>query len=571
MKIFAKNFWMNVPGWVVVSIFLSGCGGGSPAEGIKGGDTLTTLGSAGQTSSSSGTASTFTTTTGAAITTTTGTTTTTVPNSGACLPTTPVCEANTSTGGKCYYLNPVSGNDANPNGTIQAPWKSFRNIISYYQSSFKPARWIGLRGGDFVYLMSGVYSDVLTPGFDPPAGANGGVPAVFYQRNVMATASFPITIKAYPGNLAIFDPVSKGQGIYLENVSGFRFEGIEIRNAYGVGMDIFASDEVRARRMHIHDSDGVDNSNQSGFRATSSTHVELSDSIIHDNYDRLNSDTGGVKTENSLNIDFYGGGNISVHDNAIYQSQPIDAAKGGACMRYKHASTDPAARFDVFNNYFENCAMYAVSTGTANTYVHHNVINKGVGVVSKDNGGPSFLVNQNIDFNTFYVNGNSFDMSPMNDWLYPSVQPGYATLSTATGVAVKDIRFRNNIVFDTRSSFSNEQATMVINPYIDDRLYDMAAAALTWTNNCYFAGTSAPTFSFGAVNGGTRGVKGSVSTLLQWQALGYDAGSVIANPLFANVAGNDLNLASASVCVGKGAFTQGYAPKKRVELSACGP
>ncbi len=73
----------------------------------------------------------------------------------------PVCEA---TGiGNCYYIDPVDGDDEN-DGSFTTPWKSFRNVITYYKSAYRPAGWLTLQPGDCLYLMDGTYSEIIYPG-----------------------------------------------------------------------------------------------------------------------------------------------------------------------------------------------------------------------------------------------------------------------------------------------------------------------------------------------------------------------------------------------------------------------
>jgi hypothetical protein len=54
----------------------------------------------------------------------------------------------------------------------------------------------------------------------------------------------------------------------VQGRGGWEVEGIEIRNAYGRGISLDESREIKVHNVHIHDTDGVDNNNIAGLYIT---------------------------------------------------------------------------------------------------------------------------------------------------------------------------------------------------------------------------------------------------------------------------------------------------------------
>lgn len=451
------------------------------------------------------------------------------------------CEA--VSGGHCYYIDAVYGSDSAA-GSESAPWKSLKKIFSFYQAQYRPAGWVALQAGDVVYLKNGIYSDVTHPGTDSGAAfsPNGG-PFTLYLRHVNGTSAAPITIKAFPGHKPVLDNNKGGTGIQIHQCSWLKLQGLEIRNTLQNGLWVTESNDIVADSLKVHDIDGVDNDNLAGIHFVDSFNLEVASSTLYDNYDRTNADTNGNATENSSDMVVFRGGNVNVHDSLFYQTPAVTAPKTGACLKYKHASDDPAAAFTVHHNVFKNCRFYAMGVGTANTNFHHNVVIGGYGVQSRDLGGLTHQTNQLFEYNTFYNVQMPFEMIPVINWR-----------NTSFPNDPQNIRFQNNIVIDAASSYNQEAATVNIGTYISDALYDIIKPQLFLQNNCY-SGAITPKFNLGAANnGGTYGSKGGAYSLSSWQSLGFDQGSVIDTPSFLNAAGGDFRLQSGSPCSGKGAF-----------------
>jgi hypothetical protein len=423
-----------------------------------------------------------------------------------------------------YHIDPVQGDDSN-DGSLARPWKSFKNISSYYKPSYRPAGWVALKGGDSICLAQGAYDQILHPGDgkDPAAGGS----FIAYFRGQRAEPNNPISIRALPGHKPIIDAKGKGAAISVFQSAHWEIEGIEVRNAYGRGISLSESTDVKLRRVHVHDTDGVDNNNIAGLYIVDCRNVEVAHGAFHDNYDRTCADTHGRATENSTNIVIFGGirgGNIEIHHCKIYQSLPVSHPLSGGGLKYKHASRIPGAYFNVHHNEFGNCKFFAFGSGTANTHFHHNLIVGGGGISSRDFGGVTHQVNQIFEYNTIYDTGG-FHMNPTIRWRNESFPDD-----------PKNIVFRHNIVYDRAASYSRERAIVTIGTYISDELYEIIKSRLRFEQNCYFNPNTPASFSIAAGFNYKNGYgQGDTYTLGEWQEkLGFDASSLEADPLFAD-------------------------------------
>lgn len=439
-----------------------------------------------------------------------------------------------------YYIDPVNGSD-DADGSLATPWASFANVISYYTSSYRPPQWQNIVAGDTVWLMDGTYSHILHPGAWNE-GPTGGGSHIVYFRGEHGTSEEPISMKAYPGHHPVFDPQGNGIGIYIYQSSWWEFQGIEIANAYGRGMTIIESNNFIVHDMHIHDTDGTDNNNIAGLEIIANE-IEIYDSTFNDNYDRTCADTGGIGNENSCNIVLFGGGNIEIHDCLIYQSPPLTADRSGGGIKYKHASRTPGTYFKVYNNVFRNCKYMSFGSGTANTHFHHNIIDGGYSIQSKDFGGPTHQVNQIFEYNTIY--GGGFYLLPTIGWRdddFPN-DPS-------------NIIFRNNIIYDTHQSYSMERAIVIVGTYMSDELYDIIVPELTFTNNCYYHPVLTIQFNIAAGWNDHPGYEeGDQYLLPDWQStFGYDVDSINADPMFVDLAGGDFHLQPGSPAAAMGVY-----------------
>ncbi|MCF6348775.1 MAG: T9SS type A sorting domain-containing protein [Flavobacteriaceae bacterium] len=426
--------------------------------------------------------------------------------------------------------------------------------MTYYNSSFKPAQWEELNPGDTIFLMDGVHNTVLNPGGG--GGSTDGGSYIGYFRTKHGDTNNWFYIKAYPGANPILDPEGTGLGLRVYQSSYWDISGITIRNAYsggeGGGISL-GVDNAKIHDVEVYDTDGVDNNNMSGLHCSGCWDMEIYNSSFHDNYDRTNTDTGGESTPNSSNMVFFRGGNISIYNNQIYNSVPITNSKSGVGIKYKHASTDPNAYFNVYNNTFKNLKHNAFSTGTANTHFHHNIVINSGNVGSFNHGGITHQTNQLFEYNTIYSSIYSNGSSTGGFYLSPTT----AYQNTDFPDDPTNIIFRNNIVYGTRTSYNNENGIVNIGTYMSDVLYNEIYPEITFENNCYYNPNLAVSLNIGAANGGSYGTLGGRYSLSDWQStLGFDTNSVEADPMFESITNDNFQLINGSPCANMGVYAQ---------------
>jgi hypothetical protein len=298
----------------------------------------------------------------------------------------PLCEAKGS--GRCYYVSKLTGNDSN-SGTFSQP---LRSALRFSGDGNNPSTRIQLQAGDVVYFMSGQYDEWVQYGDDRIG---------LILINARGTSAAPIVLKAYPGANPVFAPSVQAIGIRLFQTDHVTLEGLEVTRAYQGGIQVSEADNSELKNLRVYDIDGVDNDNIAGIMIHTSDGVVVHHSMIHDNYDRTNADTGGEKTGNSRNVVLFGGGNIRFHHNSIFQTPATTADKTGACVSYKHRMTIPNAVFEVDHNMFWNCFDAAVITSTYNGKFHHNlIVDSDRSIDVRSHGGPDVLSNNVIEYNT---------------------------------------------------------------------------------------------------------------------------------------------------------------------------
>ncbi len=422
-----------------------------------------------------------------------------------------LCEATGS--GRCFYISSQTGSDSNP-GTYAAPWKTYRNINYYEGGVGAPSTRVTLQAGDVVYFLSGVYRDTLQYN-----GRGRGL----VIRLINGTSSAPVVFKAYPGAHPVFWPGSPADGIYIIQSSHIRVEGIEVTGAYGAGVNLAEASNVELVNLWVHDTDGNDDNNIAGVYFLGTQNSSLHHSLIHDNYDRLS-----PKSENSRNIVLFGGGNVRIHHNEIFQTPPTSAAKTGSCITHKHSQNVSGAFFEVDHNILRNCFQHAIGSGSYGTRIHHNLIIDSDPIELRDFGGPTYHQDVVIEYNTF-VRGAGLKYNPSTTW---------APLGPVT--------FRRNVVWDN-GSYGQERGIVTIGTYQSDSLYNLVLPTLSFSQNCYYNSGSSPAFAFFAANGGAYGSQGGVYSFSQWRNFNFDTNSATSDP------GLDSNfIAQAGACAANG-------------------
>ena len=412
-----------------------------------------------------------------------------------------LCEA--KGGGRCYYVSALTGNNSNP-GTFNQPLQTLAPI-----STEHPSNRFTLRAGDVVYLMSGVYGDTYTVGVWKQ---------VFFLNFVTGTATAPVVIKAYPGAHPVIASNSGGQGFTILSANHMIIEGLEFSRNSQAGLFVGDSANVEMRNLWVHDTEGVDNDNLSGVYIVHVNDWSLHHSLIHDNYDRVNADTGGEKTENSRDMVVFRGGNGRVHHNTMFQTPPITASKTGGCLCLKHALEVPGATFEVDHNTFRNCWSGAIGSSSYGGRFHHNLIfDSTVAFHLRNHGDSEAALYDNIIEKNTVVRGTALYYNPSQILEYQN--------------RVGSLIFRKNIVIDTLRYDTDNGGMVSIDPYGNDSAYNQVVPTgdMQIDNNCYWNTANSVQFGlYSATFGGGTGL-GGLYSLSQWQQW-FDRNSAVTDP-----------------------------------------
>ncbi len=425
---------------------------------------------------------------------------------------TPLCEAKGD--GNCYYISKLTGKDSNP-GTFKKPWKTTKNITSYYSASERPPKWINLKPGDVVYFMPGIYKKTYEYKYQ-------GTKALFF-RGLHGTKDKPIILKAYPGVHPVIAPfISNNKpvtGLEIIQSNNIVIEGFEITRTYGNLVRIDESKNIELKNLWIHHADGVGANNISGIYVRDGENINIHHNLIHDVYDH------SEKNYNSRNIAFFSGGNNKVLNNVIFQSPRIDESPTGGCVVYKHKATIKDSVFEVGHNILWNCSMTSIGSGTPNSHIHHNLLVNSFPITFTNFGGGTLMRNNIVEYNTIIGNGLLYE---------PTTEYGQ----------IGKLTFRKNIVVDN-SKYSSQKGIITISPFGEKSIYNQVVndKNLDFNSNCYFNSNDPIQFNLFS----TSKTYGSTNSLSVWKSRGYGKNSKSINPKL-----NKFHIPTKAECMDKG-------------------
>jgi hypothetical protein len=315
----------------------------------------------------------------------------------------------------------------------------------------------------------------------------------------------------------VFSAEIQANAIRLYQSAFLVLEGLEVAQSYKSGVVLNGTTDSELRNLWVHDIDGVDNDNLAGIYLVDHNNVRIHHSLIHDNYDRTNSDTGGNKTENSRNIVLFSGGTVRIDHNVIFQSPPItDLKRGGVCITYKHAAKIAGAIFEVDHNILWNCSSQSIGSGSPGTRIHHNLILDSDPIRFADFGGPTYLQDMRVENNTI-IRGYGLSYQATTAW-------GPIGLTTV----------RRNIISDVYPYGADFRGMHRIDPYGSNTLYTdvVQGGKLSFLENCYYNPNYSLSFALFSANTTSTNNLGGTYTFSGWQGIGYDTTSVNTNPTF---------------------------------------
>ncbi|MCP5528140.1 MAG: right-handed parallel beta-helix repeat-containing protein [Verrucomicrobiales bacterium] len=413
-----------------------------------------------------------------------------------------------------YHVDPVGGADSNP-GTAQQPWRTPRNIVSYYAEGDYPPGYVWLQPGDTVWFHDGTH--VFSYEY------NNRLECLQFRAKHGAEG-MPITLRAFPGaRPVIVSTAATSPVIKLEACSHWIIDGLEPRDGWSQAILLDTCTGIEIRHCRIEGTEGVDNSNLAGLYSQHVDGLHVHHCVFKDNYDRINDDTGGKWTANSRHIVLFNGGDARIHDCLFINTPAPTADVTGCGIGYKHKSILEGAVFEVHDNVFVQCAGYSIATGTARTHIHHNLMIDSGPVALGDQGGPTDLSDNLVEYNTFVrtgyavAGGAGLSLSPLGERMEADTPKG-------------PVVFRHNIVTDHRPQ-NFERGILVIGTYGCDDLYAAftAPGMLTIDSNVYFHPFFTSLFNFFSSNLAC-GPSGGSYEFAQWQALGFDQSSIQADP-----------------------------------------
>lgn len=419
-----------------------------------------------------------------------------------------------------YFIDPVRGSDSNPGTTLEAPFRTPRNI-SYSTAEGNPS-YRSLEAGDFVYLRDGVHdwSSLLTipQTYDEHAA--------FMIRGIHGTAAAPITIQAYQNEKPIVKARENGvenAAIYILQSENVKVLGLEVTGTFGPGIRVAEASNVEIADNYVHDIDGIHDNNIAGIYTSNTLGLNIHHNLLHDNYDHARAELPGeLQRANSRNIVIFGDGSdrVAVHHNKVFNTPRADGRETGEGIWVKHASEIPGASFEFYDNIVRDVQFSAIGSQSANASLHHNLIVNGAPVVSSGGDNISILGPLQAKYNTF-VGSRAIEIYGA-DGLFPS-----------TGL----LDFQNNIVVDDEPAYGVDHGIIRLAPYGSDADYRVAVTPqnLLFDGNVYFNPLTSPkwnVFSSDQADDRQPAALGGNLSFSEWQALGVDRHSVVANPQF---------------------------------------
>ncbi|MDR3666757.1 MAG: hypothetical protein P4L35_07940 [Ignavibacteriaceae bacterium] len=317
-----------------------------------------------------------------------------------------------------------------------------------------------------------------------------------------------LTFNSYgPGARPIIDGVYSNDCVEFENANNVKFENLKFVNGFPSDISMWNCNNISFESCNIDSSIGND---------------------IH-----------------NCNIYSGPGSNLTVRNCTLnYSEQGTDHNEGNLGI-YIDGTTNTLMEYDTLTGNFSNIRIgFGLNTFTNGLIVRYCVLKnpKWDNVDDDGSAGALFYYNyfETSIINVYFFTDGSGDFEAYaakncayyNNTFITHGGDGSIHLNSKTGIN-NGIEFKNNIFYSDNSAgyFLYEEVSGQMGSW-------------TFTNNIYYMTTTSPH------NWYRHGV--TYNTLAQWQALGYDANSFYADPLFDNYATRDLSLKSGSKAISSG-------------------
>ena len=403
-----------------------------------------------------------------------------------------------------FYVDASAGSDSNA-GTEVAPLASYLPFVSAYGQSDSNVGRIQLQPGDEVVFAAGVYDETFRlPGSNIDHG--------FRLRNVHGNEAAPITLRGDDGAVLQAAAANGSEVTKLElfDASHFVIEGFEV-TGLGTGIQITNSHDVLIEENWIHDIDGQASSIIAGLAISTSSDVEATGNLIHDNYDR------GTPAFNSYNVEFDENvGYVEFHNNYVFNS--VDNVNTGTGPGVKH---DGAGLLEIHSNVITNAANAGIALDTRLASVHHNLVlnSEAFWLVPNESIAAGEELHDIQVFNNTIIDQTTGDRVG-----------GGLNFSARVQDSDGSIEFNDNIVVDLDQQ-GQGQGILNIAPYGSNEEYRfwVESDRIQADGNVYFNPNHALVFDVYSAQ--SRGDLGGQYTFEQWQQLGFDQNGRAENPL----------------------------------------
>jgi hypothetical protein len=440
-----------------------------------------------------------------------------------------------------YYVAPT-GSNSNP-GTEAQPWLTIQKAAG------------AAAAGDTIYIKAGTYHERVK--INVSGSSSGGF----------------ITFRNYGNDQVVVDastiaPTEVNPNVVtIDSQKYIKLSGLEICNNVTNDVNIFnkgvqicgTSHHVELRNCKIHTIQNNNPSTDAGANAigvygtngsTAITNIVIDNCEIYDNH---------TAYSESISCDGYVDG-IEISNNNVHDNNNIGILISGGYDECPNPANDYVRNARIHNNVCircssannasykgELCAPGIYSDGGRDSVIERNLVvecDNGIEVESELSGKIStgIIIRDNIAANSpccgIYIGGSDedqgwvYDCKVLNNTIYNCGLHSSQGSSAIELAKCHDITIKNNIVY---TDYDNG---VLLNEMSAQYTYN-----ITMNNNVYYA------------PGGNSNAKwvwhnSTKKALAAWQsASGQDAGSIFANPMFANITNSDFHLLTGSPAI----------------------
>lgn len=367
--------------------------------------------------------------------------------------------------------------------------------------------------GDCIVFQAGTYSGTWS---------DGGTARQMYFANKDGLLATPITFREEPGTRPVINGAGtaptevyffKSEDSDYIKVRGFTFDG---SSDYSGNAIWFAGGTgVEAWNNYIKNVDGESDFNMAGIKCSAGTSgCNLHHNLIVDTYER-----GNATDQNS--------GAITVMDDTgtvyVWYNTVVNATPVGHGIWIKHAEDTCTPKMSY--NFISGIEDTAIGSENKDTEANHNWIADCTSYA---------LRYKTIGTDQGWFKDSTFNYNTIQRCAFLLVKADWSELNAGLGHRVYDgttvFTADHNIIHDDNASYDGDAGDGLTraNEYgCTDGEFAAGAGKMIWTNNVYYNAVDT-TLQFGYF--GQEGGGADYANLTDWQAAGFDSGSVQADP-----------------------------------------